>query len=248
MSKKPYLSVNNFDLSIQDVHTFMQMLDGYDVRLSLQYQFSILEYATSQNVKLEQSEIQDALDTFRYEMELGSAHVFEQWKRDHKITTDALHRVCQINAFRKKLLSLVPQQEIKELFNDIQDDETLFCLFVLSFEDGALAQKTADEINNNTLTFAQAVSQYGDRITRSSGGYLGEIARTELPKIYKNSIISVEPETLVGPILDEDEWVLVYLSDRIEPEFEDYEQELREALLDQEFKHIFDRTVVIDKE
>ena len=71
---------------------------------------------------------------------------------------------------------------------EIQENETVFYLFSLTFDDEILALKVADNIREGTLTFAEAVEQYGTRLEKSCGGFLGEFLRSDLPGQYQTSI------------------------------------------------------------
>lgn len=249
MVTKAYMRVNNDELVLDDVHALMQMLDGYDVRASFKYHFAILEYAKSQNISLETSDLQTALDEYRHELGLERGAAFEQWRIKQRITDEALRFLCEINAYKNKIKKAITRQELQDLLSEIVEDETTYSLYGLTLDNKEKAEQIANSIRNDMITFSEAIAKYGDEESRKSSGFLGEIAQSDLPEDHINSLISIKPGMFIGPFLEEgNQWSLVYMEDKFVPVIEDLEEELRDVILDQKFEHFVERTVIMDAE
>ena len=248
MTRTPFLTVNNTILGANDIFALAFLIDGYDVQEALKSYYAVIQMALDKDVHISDEEIQAKLDSFRIENDLERQTTVEQWRRKHSITDDAILTFCKIEAYRSKLMDEISQNEIEEFFTEIKKDETLFCLFSLTVEKEHLAQQIADNIREGAQSFAQAINQHGSRIEKSCGGFLGEIPRNELPELFRKSIVSVDPGTLVGPFPDGDDWLIFLVADRIEPDMIDYEDNLRASILDNELEFYADRVVVMNAE
>ncbi|MBL4693433.1 MAG: peptidylprolyl isomerase [Magnetovibrio sp.] len=248
MNDSSYLTVNATELTVNDTQTLALLLDGYDVRESLKDHFALIEMARAKNVRVSDEDIQAEFDAYRRETGLERESTVLQWRQNQLITDEALRLFCEIQACRQKLSALIKDTDIKEAFDDIVRDETTYYLFTLSFDNAKQAQDVSVAIQDEKISFAEAVVKYGDRETRAMGGFFGDFTRLELPEIFRKTITSATPGTLAGPIEEDLEWTLVLVADRIEPEFDEYADFLRAALLDDDLEYYADRVVVMNAE
>lgn len=248
MSNTPYVTVNGAPLSVDDVHTLLQVCDGLDVRATLQTYFAVIEYARAENITVTPEEVQAELDRFRRDAGLERETTVNQWRMNHQISDKGLELFCEIEAYRRKLIAHIPDEDIAEAFEDIKQDEDLYFLHALSFDSARKAEKVAKELRAEGLTFAEAVAQYGDRETRATSGFIGEMTKSELPENFRKSITSAKPGAIIGPIDEQPEWVILYLADRFEAEFEDYKEVLRHAIVEDDLDYYAERVVVMGVE
>lgn len=248
MNKHPFISVNGSELSTDDAQSLAYMLDGYDIRLSLRTHMAVIEFARARGITLSASDLQDEFDQYRYEAGLEQSETVLQWRQDSSITDDAIKIYCEITAYRKKLAAALTTESVRAAFDEIAHDEMVYYLFFLPLENAEIAHKVTDLIQSDKLTFSEALNQYGDRETKAVGGFMGEMVRSELEKPLRLAASSVEPGTLVGPFIDDEQWYIVHVADRVAPEFEDFEESLRDALIEDDLQYYFDRTVVMNSE
>jgi len=248
MNTSPYLTINGTALDIDGAQTLAMMLDGFDIRTSLQQHFAVLELAKSKGISASSSELQAAFNDFRHDEGLERAEDTDKWRTRNRISDEAVRLYCLVQVCRQKLLAAVAEKDIADVFADMVRDETLFYLFSLPFADVKTATSTAEAIRAGDMSFNDAVNQHGDRETKSVGGFLGEVPRTDLPKAFREAIISVDPGTTVGPLAEDGEWVVILVADRVEPELEDFADMIREELVNEELAYYIDRTVVTNRE
>ncbi len=246
MTKPTFLNVNGNELSVDDTQSLAYLLDGYDIRSSLKTHMAVLEMARAKGLTLTPDDMREEFDEYRYETGLEQSVAVQTWKQDNQITDNAIRIYCEISAYRKKLSEAIPSEAVRASFEEISSKEVVYFLFFLPLETEEIAHEVATRIQNGDVSFNDAVNQYGDRDTRAVGGYMGELVRDELSKPLALAVSSVDPGTMVGPFVEEDQWYIVYVADQVEPEFEDFEQSLRDALVEDELQYYFDRTVVMN--
>ena len=78
MKENTFVTVNNFELSIEEVFGMMLMLDGFELRDTLKI-ISVSLIFKSRNVTPHQDDVQRALNNLRYELGMERASNFEAW-------------------------------------------------------------------------------------------------------------------------------------------------------------------------
>jgi hypothetical protein len=240
--------INSHDFNADDTHALSLMLDGYDIRSSLKLHLAALELAKSRNISISPTELQVEIDEFRQDAGLTRAEDFLNWCKTSKITDYAVRMYCEIHLSRRKLVEQIPQSDVQEMFANIASDETLYYLYNVTFDDLPSAEDAASSIRLGETSLSDVVQKYGDREAKATGGFVGEIPCGDLPEKYQDSLVSVDAGTLVGPIQDGDIWILLFVSDKIAPAFEDFEEALRETLIDDELEHFSDRMVLTNND
>ena len=244
MDKKTVVSVNDLRLSLKEVLGLMLLLDDFELRDTLKYYFGILQFAASRKVNPDQHNIQQALNDVRHSLGMERASNFEEWCNKNSISKDTLKIVSNINACLPLIKASFQIEELKEEFEEFQKEETLYTLFSLNIPEETKAFEIHSDIQKKTISFPEALQKYGDDEDLSRGGFMGEIPRIELPEKFEKQLLSASTGDVLSPILDHEEWTILYLHKIIVPNFGDSEKQLRDRLFDKHIEYHADRVVV----
>ena len=238
------VTVNNFELSIEEVFGLMFLLDGFELRDTLKNYFGILEFAASRNVTPHQDDVQRALNNLRYELGMERASNFETWCIQNKINKNTLVLVSRINACSDLIKASFNPQELKQEYEQFIEEESLYGLFCLPISDKKLASEIFSDIQTGKMSYSEAVQRYGDDEVLSEGGYIGKIPRIELPEEYAEEVISASAGKILSPIEYDKEWIILYLHEIVTPTFQESDIILRERLFEKNIEYFVDRVVV----
>ena len=134
MDKKTVVSVNDLRLSLKEVLGLMLLLDDFELRDTLKYYFGILQFAASRKVNPDQHNIQQALNGVRHSLGMERASNFEEWCNKNSISKDTLKIVSNINACLPLIKASFQTEELKQEFDEFQNEETLYTLLVWTLQ------------------------------------------------------------------------------------------------------------------
>lgn len=246
MSKSNFISVNDYELSIDETLALMFLFDGYEYRDTIKSYFGIIEFAKARNLKLENEDLQNALNKFRQDWGLERAQNFQEWCFQKKVSKNALLLFSQIQAYQESIKRSFTNDEVETAFLDFQKDETLYCLFCLTLSNKKEAETIQSNIISKKTTFAEAIQMHGDEEAKSTGGFIGAIPCIEMPEEYSKNVCLASIGDIIGPLENDGEWSIFYLQNIIVPTFDDCEKQVRELLFNEGLKYFSDRTVVMD--
>lgn len=243
MDDRTFITVNGKKLSIMDVFNLMLLLDGFELRESMQNHFGIIEFAASRNIYPEKEQIQEALDELRCDWGMEKISNFQEWCTKNNLTENSLYLVSKINACQRLILNSFTKEELSQEFTDYMADETIYCLFCLPLPTLEKAQFVIEKIKEQKITFFEAIQIFGDEETTTSGGFFGAVPKIELPDEYVEAIVNLKKGQFTGPLLDDGEWSILYLQDVLLPSFDDCKETLKKRLFEKQNNYYSARVV-----
>ena len=165
--------------------------------------------------------VADALSMNNYCRWLGIS--FDQWERE--VEKELLRESVKT--------ALFPRSVIDQLYSERKHELNVLTLSRIVCREKNRAQQARRRLTDGTRDFADAAREYSEEeTTRELGGYLGQVRWGMLPPEIEPSVFGVDDGALVGPLQQDDFWVLYRVDDVQRTDLTD---ELRERIADRLF-------------
>lgn len=195
---------------------------------------AVIQYCKSGNISASKEEIQNVFAEFRYAQEMESADETKSWMKENGISEKVMAQVCEIMALRNKVRTSISDDECRENFTLDQTSFDVAEIYSITVEDEDLANEIASQIEEEDDTFYNlAIEHSVDDDTYLKAGYVGEVTRNDVRAEAESLIFSAENGSVVGPVLEGDQYTLYMVRRVIKPDFEDVKENIRDRLFEE---------------
>ena len=165
--------------------------------------------------------VADALSMNNYCRWLGIS--FDQWERE--VEKELLRESVKA--------ALFPRRVVDQLYSERKHELNVLTLSRIVCRERARAQQAKRRLADSASDFAGVAREYSEEeTTRELGGYLGQVRWGMLPPEVDQLVFGVDSGALVGPLQQDNFWVLYRVDDVQRTELTD---ELREQIADRLF-------------
>ncbi len=226
------IEVNGEEVSLSDVLTLaklngsLQLInDGINATL-------VRQAAAQRGIKVSDEELQQAADEFRAANDLYDADTTQTWLEGRKLSyheweSSLEYRITE-RKFREALTAGLVEQHFVE--QKLSFDKAAVSRLVLNEED--VARELRAQIVEDGADFHALAREHSIHLdTRPSGGYAGEMLRTDMEPALEAAIFGAQPGKVVGPIKTDDGWELVKLEHLATAELNDEMREMIKTLI-----------------
>lgn len=199
----------------------------------------IQQKAVEENIIIEEQELQQAADRFRYENNLMSSQDTLQWLEKHSLSVTEFEELIKSNTVAQKLAQHLFSDRVEAYFYAHQLDYTKAIVYEIALSEHNLAMELFYGIQEQEFSFWELAHQYiQDEELRRLGGYKGRVTRNQLKPEISAAVFAVEnPPQILKPISVGKYSYLIYVEEIIQPVLE---QSLRYEIIHQLFKNWLD--------
>ena len=200
----------------------------------------IKQKAIEENIVIEEEELQQAADRFRYENKLLSSQDTLQWLEKHSLSVTEFEELIKSNTTAQKLAQHCFSDRVEAYFYTHQLDYTKAIVYEIALSDFNLAMELFYGIQEGEFSFWELAHQYiQDDELRRLGGYKGIVTRNQLKPEISAAVFAVDnPPQILKPISIGKYSYLMYVEEIIQPVLE---QSLRYEIIHQLFKNWLDK-------
>jgi parvulin-like peptidyl-prolyl isomerase len=201
----------------------------------------IVETAQTQNVEIEDSELQQAADRFRRSKNLTSANTTWSWLQQHNLSIEEFEELIRLELLGKKLANHLFSRQVEPFFVEHQLDYAKVVMYEAIFDDPDLALELFYAIQENETTFWEVARQYiQEPDLRRSGGYRGVLSRQDLKPEISAAVFDANPPQVIRPIAIARKSHLIMVEEIIQPQLD---ESLRSQILARLFSQWLEQQV-----
>ena len=227
-----FLTVNDEEIDLETALRWQMIAGNHTFAQETIKNAVVRQYAEANGIEATAEELQTVFNEFRYALGLESAEATNAWLKTHGLDLQALQDFCEICALRNRIRASVTDDEIQERYTETRtslERVDLYAIFSASQDESAELRAQVEE-GENFLALAREHST--DPESAKKGGYLGETSREELSGEVEAAAFGGKPGDLVGPIKDDEDFVLYMVGERMAPTLEAMREKIREDLFE----------------
>ena len=191
------------------------------------------QHAAAEGIAVSEEELQAAADEMRRDRGLENADRTMQWVRAHRQTLESLQESIELLLLRNKVMSGIPETAVERRYRESSTDLESVALFSIraGTEPEAAALRLRIEAGEQFSTVAASVSL--DEATRTLGGFVGRMRRSELAPRIADAVFDAAPGEVVGPIQTEKGYNVFLVADRHTPALDEQRAAIRLILFEE---------------
>lgn len=147
-------------------------------------------------------ELQEACDKYRASLGLHEAQDTEEWFKSLGITIDDFEEYVETQLMEQKMkLEIASKERVLEYFNQHKKDFASAVISHIVLPDEGQASLILSEIEDEGEDFSEMAKKHSiDKITRSAGGYIGEVMKISFDSAIADMVFNKELGEIVGPV------------------------------------------------
>lgn len=227
-----FLTVNEEEIDLETALRWQMIAGNHSFAHETIKNAVVRQYADANNIEASEEELKTIFREFRYALGLESSEATHAWLKSHGLDLEALQDFCEICALRNRIRASVTEDEISEHYTDIRTSLERVELYAIysATEDESAELRAQIEEGENFLALAREYSTDPD--SAKKGGYLADYSRDDLSGEVEAAAFGGSPGDLIGPIKEEDTWVLYMVGNCTSPTLNDVRERIREELFE----------------
>lgn len=227
-----FLTVNDEEIDLETALRWQMIAGNHTFAQETIKNAVVRQYADANQIETTAEELQAVFNEFRYALGLESSEATNAWLKSHGLDLQSLQDFCELCALRNRIRASVTDDEIQEHYTEIRTSlERVDLYAIFSASEGESAELRAQvEEGENFLALAREHST--DPESAKKGGYLGESRREDLSGEVEAAAFGGKPGDLIGPIKDDEDYVLYMVGARTAPTLEQVREKIREDLFE----------------
>jgi parvulin-like peptidyl-prolyl isomerase len=203
MGEELFISINGDKVDLKTAFNILRGLD--DSFLNCIREMIILrQYGLANDLAVTDSELQKAVDEYRYLMGLESAEAFKQHLNDRKISLLSFQSAMENVLLRGKAIDAVSDEEVDAYIAENKLSMEKAELYNICLEDKNTAQEIKTLLDDGEENFlALAYEHSKDESTAVMGGYMGKLGRKSMAAEVEAAVFSASVGDVIGPIKTE---------------------------------------------
>ena len=211
------ITITNEDI-LQQVKFSCQIPEIIDQIIKRQ----IIENAvTEAGIKVEDEELQQAADQFRFMNKLDHAKDTHQWLETNQLSVNDFEKIVEFGVMSGKLMQHLFADKVEPYFYANQLNYASAVIYEIVLDDPDLAMELFYSIQEKEVTFYEVARQYiTDVELQRKGGYLGKVTRQDLRPEVSAAVFAARPPQLLKPVMTAKGVHLIFVEEIIKPELE----------------------------
>ena len=225
-------TVNGRSVSLNELLYALKISNGLDTLASAVREVVLLDAIRRDGIEVSDPELQQGSDDLRARLGLHLAADTETWLDEHEMSVEDFETYLWRRAATEKLKDRIAEGKVKGYFDQHRPafDAVRLAQIVVEGEDRARA--IVAELGAGKADFGSLARQYSvDSESRSAGGHLGWMNRTQLPAPVAAAVFAAKPGDVVGPLSSDVGYNVYHVEDMRRASLdEDTTRSVREAL------------------
>jgi parvulin-like peptidyl-prolyl isomerase len=211
------ITITNEDI-LQQVKLSCQLPEMIDQIVKRQ----IIENAvTEAGIKVEDEELQQAADQFRFMNKLDTAKDTHQWLEQNQLSVNDFEKIIEFGVMSGKLMQHLFADKVEPYFYANQLNYASAVIYEIVLDDPDLAMELFYSIQEKEVTFYEVARQYiTDVELQRKGGYLGKVTRQDLRPEISAAVFAARPPQLLKPVMTAKGVHVIFVEEIIKPELE----------------------------
>ena len=228
------LTINGQAISIEDALGWSTFLSGPDLREFASKQIAISQAAKARGLDATGAEVNALFVELRHMMRLESSEALRQWMTETGLTVGAMTEACTQLILRRKLRETITPEDVAGHYAEHRPDYDRAMVYRILVEDQDVAQEfRALVMEEDDSFYLLALEHSIDDDTAPMGGYLGDLARSDLEGEAEASVFGAAPGDVIGPLKTDGGWELLLVHDLGTIPLEDVADIIREQLFEE---------------
>lgn len=184
---------------------------------------SIISSAAVQaNIQVEATELQEAADAFRLKNNLTTAAETLAWLQKYRLSVDDFEDLIYARLLAAKLAIHLFESQVESFYLEHRSEYVKVVLYEVVLPNEDLAIELFYALQEQETTFDEVVRNYASDVrSRRRRGYRGVLRRAELPPELAEPVFAAEPPQVLQPVALRDQFHLLFVEERIEPELDE---------------------------
>jgi parvulin-like peptidyl-prolyl isomerase len=224
MANPTILRVGNSEINHNDVVIHLKAGGQYQVALQDMIKIRALEnYAGENNIEAGSDELQQFVNDRRKEMGLFAQKDLQNYLGSLGISADQWVDSLEVELLRKKIKErIITDEKLQQYFSQNKLQFVKIELYKIVCESKGAAEEIIMEARDDHEDFSAIAMKYSiDPQTRASGGYLGSVARGQLPPDAESKVFTSAEGEIIGPFKEGDFFTVYKIGSVIKPELDD---------------------------
>ncbi|MCG8367961.1 MAG: peptidylprolyl isomerase [Pseudanabaenales cyanobacterium] len=182
----------------------------------------VAQTAAAEGVNIELSELQQAVDSFRFSQHLESDNATWAWLKKHRLSLDDFEELVHAKVLSTKLAQHLFADKVEPFWVERQLDYVQVVMYEIVLVNQDLAMELFYALKEGEISFWETAHQYiQEPELRRSGGYQGLLRRRDLRPEMSAAIFAAIPPQLLKPIMIHQKAHLILVEELIQPELND---------------------------
>lgn len=228
------LTINGQAIGVEDALGWASFLEGPDLREFASEQVAISQAAKARGLDATKAEVQELFVELRHMKRLESAEALRQWMTETGLTVGAMTEACRQLVLRRKLRETITDEDIAGHYAEHRPDYDRALVYRILVEDQDVAQEIRALVMEEDDSFYLLALEHSiDEETAPMGGFLGELARSDLQGEAEASVFGAAAGDVIGPLKAEGGWELLLVHELGTIELEDVQDLIRNELFEE---------------
>ncbi|MEO1431100.1 MAG: peptidylprolyl isomerase [Cyanobacteria bacterium J06633_8] len=157
---------------------------------------------TEAGIKIEDEELQEAADKYRFMYQLESVKDTEEWLEKNHLSLDDFEKVIYNKLLNTKLAVHLFADKIEPYFYENQLNYSGVVMYEIVLDDEDLAMELFYAVKEGEMSFYDVAHKYiQDKELARKGGYQGIMRRKDLKPEISAAVFDTKPPQLIKPIV-----------------------------------------------
>jgi parvulin-like peptidyl-prolyl isomerase len=229
-----FLKIDGADIDLKTALQWRIVVDDDEFVEETVKDVAVIQYCKGKGISVSAEDIKNVFAELRYAKGLESAEETENWIKSDGLSESAVAQACEIIASRNALRLSISDEEVREVFVEEQASFDIAEVYNITVDDEDLANEIISQIGEQADSFYNlAVEHSIDEETYLKAGYMGEVTRNDVRAEAESLIFAATSGSVVGPVLEDDQYTVYMVRNVVKPEYEDVKDMLRDRLFEE---------------
>ncbi len=174
-------------------------------------------------IKVEDEELQEAADKYRFMYQLESVTDTEEWLKMNHLSLENFERLIHNKLLNTKLAAHLFADKIEPYFYENQFKYAGVVMYEIVLDDEDLAMELFYAVKEGEMSFYDVAHKYiQDTELRRKGGYQGIVNRKDLKPEISAAVFDANPPQLLKPIVTSKGVHLILVEEVIQPQLNNF--------------------------
>lgn len=178
---------------------------------------------TEAGIKVEDEELQEAADKYRFMYQLESVEDTEKWLKKNHLSLDDFEKLIYNELLNTKLVVHLFKDKIEPYFYENQINYTGVIMYEVILDDEDLAMELFYAVKEGEMSFYDVAHKYiQDKELARKGGYQGIMRRKDLKPEISAAVFNANPPQVIKPIVTSKGVHLILVEKLIKAELDNF--------------------------
>ncbi len=202
LSEVTAVKMDGKDVSLEEVLRTLKVAGNVEFLNDAVADLLVTRAANAEGITVSDDELQEAADALRQANRLSSAEETQQWLKNCGLSVEEFEQRLEFGVVTRKLFEKVTTDgRVEQHFAENRRSYDAVCLSHIVVNDEGRAQELRAQLAEEGADFAELARSHSiDEASKSSGGELGVVNRTELSPAVESAVFAGNDGDVVGPI------------------------------------------------